>query len=166
VVGDLLAIAGEPVGGSVGVPAALLGEPVRRREVVVGEDGCDAALVAGGEHPAVVVELGPGEPALLGLDPRPLDRQAVGVEPCVGEELDVLGVAVVTVAGIARGLGEERVGGPLGGPHVGGAVPAFDLVAGGGGSPEEPFGEGHRCIVVGAHEIGSGSAIIRLASGS
>ena len=41
---------------------------------------CDTALVAGREHPPVVVERGAGELAVFGFDARPLDREPVGAE--------------------------------------------------------------------------------------
>ena len=47
-------------------------------------------LVARRAHPAVVVERGPRELALLGLDAAPLDREAVGAEPEVGQQRDVV----------------------------------------------------------------------------
>ncbi len=132
----------EPVGGVGRRPAAGRGEPPGRGEVAVGDDRGDPVLEAGADHPPVVVEGGPGEGARLGLDPGPLEREAVGVEPQVGHRGDVLGIAVVVVAGVQGRLGEQRVLGPLQGPEVGVHVAALDLVPGRGRAPQEPVGEG------------------------
>ena len=54
---------------------------------------------------------------------------------------DVLGVPVVVVAGVTRGLGEQRVLGPLERPDVGVDVAALDLVTRGRRAPEEAVRE-------------------------
>ncbi len=134
--------AAEPVGGVGGRPAAGRREPPGRGEVAVGHDRGDPVLEAGADHPPVVVEGGPGEGARLGLDPGPLEGEAVRVEPQVGHRGDVLGVPVVVVTGVEGGLGEQRVLGPLQGPEVGVHVAALDLVPGRGRAPQEPVGKG------------------------
>ena len=70
-------------------------------EVVEGHHRREPELVAGGAHPPVVVERGPRPLALVRLDPAPLEREPVGAEPEGGHQVDVLGVAVARVAGVA-----------------------------------------------------------------
>ena len=118
-------------------PAAPARHPARDGEVVVRHHRRDAVLQAALDHPSVVVERGARVEARLGLDPRPLEGEAVGVQPELGEHGDVLGVAVVVVAGVAGRLVEGRVRGPLHRPDVGVDVAPFDLVAGRRRAPEE-----------------------------
>ena len=125
-------------------PAAPTGHPARDGEVVVRHHRRDALLQAALDHPFVVVERGARIEARLGLDARPLEGEAVGVQPELGQRGDVLGVAVVVVAGVARRLVEGRVRGPLHRPHVRVDVAPFDLVAGRRRAPEEAVWEtGH-----------------------
>ena len=109
-------------------------------------------LVAGGGHPAVVVEGHPRELPLLRLDPAPLEREAVGAEAEAGDQGDVLGIAVERVAGVAADVHAARRRVVLHGPPVVVDVAPLDLVGGGGGPPEEPVGEGH--LGHGAHRSG------------
>ena len=83
------------------------------------------------------------ELAVFGLDPRPLDREAVGAEPEVAHERDVVGVAVVAVGAVARHLDARGVRRVLERPPVVVPVAALDLVRGGGHAPEEPSRESH-----------------------
>ena len=76
----------------------------RRGEVVEGDDGDDPVAVAGGADAPVVLERRQRELTLRGLDAAPLEREAVGAEPHVGHQLDVLAPAVERVAGVAAGL--------------------------------------------------------------
>ena len=108
------------------------------------DDGLHALLVALGEHAPVVVERGDGELAVLGLDARPLDREAVRAEAEIAHERDVVGVAVVAVGAVARRLDARRVGLVLERPPVVVPVAALDLVRGRGHAPEEPVRESHR----------------------
>ncbi len=94
------AVTGEAFGRRGVGPAILLSDPAGGREVVERRDRRQAVLVTGFEHPAVMVELGPGVFARLRLDAGPLEREAVGVEPETGEHLDVGSVAVIVVAGV------------------------------------------------------------------
>ena len=144
---DAVDVAGEEPGRAGPRNAALGGEPGRGGEVVERHQRGEAVLVAGVDHVAVVEELGAGEAALDRLDAGPLDGEAVGVQPSLGRQADVLAVAVVGVAGVAGALLEHRVartGRVLGGPEVRGEVVALDLMGGRGGSPEEIFAQdGH-----------------------
>ena len=88
----------------------------------------------------VVVEGGERELTLGGLDPAPFQREAVGAEAEVGDEVDVLVPAVERVTGVAarRHASRRRVVLPV--PPVVVGVAALDLMGRGGGSPEEPGG--------------------------
>ena len=136
-----LDVAGEALGRVGSLPAAAVGEPARRREVVEGDHRGDAALVTGRAHAPVVVEGGRGELPFGGLDPAPLQREAVGAEAEVGHEVDVLGPAMERVTGVAARCDTSRVGVVLPVPPVVVDVAAFDLVRGRGRSPQEPVGE-------------------------
>ena len=96
--------------------------------------------MAGREHAPVVVELRVREEALLRLDARPLDREAVGVEAEARHERDVVLVAVVVIAGVAGRLGEHRRLHVLEHPEVAVDVVALDLVRGRRDAPEKPLG--------------------------
>ena len=114
-----------------------------------GYDRRDLVLVTACEHAAVMVECGARELAGLGLDARPFDREAVGVEAEPREHRDVVGVAMVLVAGVARRLDERRAGRVLEHPEVAVDVVALDLVRGSGGTPKKVGGKsetlgGHR----------------------
>src|SRR5262249_12091508 len=85
-------------------PAAARRDPARGREVVKGDDRQDAALAAGGAHAPVVVERGARELTVLGLDAAPLQGEAVSAEAEPGEQVEVVAVAVVVVAGVAARL--------------------------------------------------------------
>ena len=143
----------------------------------IGEQRGEMMFVAGGEHAAVVIEFGVGEKVFFGLDAGPFEREAVRVEAEIGEHGDVLRVEMVVIASVAGRLLEDAVGNVLEGPQIAGSVVAFDLMAGGGGSPEEIVGEGFgfvggegrwscdgRCMSEGviaesSEECGGGSAL-------
>src|SRR4029450_6856691 len=81
-------------------------------------------------------ERGAGELAVLGLDPAPLQREAVRGEAQLGEEADVVREAVVVVAGVAAGLSTRRARRVLPCPPV--VVPVVALPLGRrGGAPEK-----------------------------
>ncbi len=138
---SLGAVAGEQV-RRVGVePATCFGEPPGGAAVEEGDRRRDPVSMAALDHPRVVVELRLGEVIPGGLDPRPLDGEAVAVEPDPGQELDVLPVAVVAVAGVTRALDEERGIQVLEEPEVRVDVVPLDLVRRRGRSPDETGGE-------------------------
>ena len=86
--------AGETLGGVGRLPSTAGGEPQRGREVMEGDDGDDPVAVAGRAQPPVVLQRGNGELAFGGLNPAPLQREAVRPESHVGHELEVLAPAV------------------------------------------------------------------------
>ncbi|CAA9325700.1 MAG: hypothetical protein AVDCRST_MAG61-2583 [uncultured Friedmanniella sp.] len=106
-------------------------------------------LVAGLGDPAVEVQ-----PRLVGrpragrLDPRPGDREPVGVEAHPRQQRDVLGVAVVVVVGHVPGgaVGDGSGGADEGVPDAGAPAVlvdgALDLVRRGGRPPDEVGGQG------------------------
>src|SRR5439155_303214 len=63
--------------------------------------------------------------------------EAVGGEAQVGQQANVVGIAVIVVAGIAAGLGAGGAGGVLPGPPVVVPVPALDLVGRRGRAADE-----------------------------
>ena len=78
---DRVAVAGEPGRRARVQPPAPGRDPAGEREVVERHHRREAGLAHRVGHPPVVVELVLGERPLLGLDPRPLDRVAVRVQP-------------------------------------------------------------------------------------
>ena len=113
-----------------------------RGEVMKGYDRRDLVLVTACEHAAVMVERGARELAGFGLDARPFDREAVGVEAESREHRDVVGVAMVLIAGVARRLDERRPRRMLENPVVAIEVVALDLVGGGRCAPQKIGGKG------------------------
>ena len=122
-------------------PAQLV-DPDRQREVVEGEDRRDAVLVAGVEHPPVMVELGGRELTAGGLDACPLDAEPERVEAQPREHCDVVAIAVVEVACVARGLDAGAAVAVLPPPPVAVRVAALDLVRADRGAEQESLGEG------------------------
>jgi hypothetical protein len=112
--------------------------------MVEGDHRQDAVLVAGGSHPAVVIERHQRELAVLRLDAAPLEREAVRGEPQPGDQSDVFGVAVEGVAGVAAHVGTAGGGVVLHRPPVVVDVATLDLMGGGGCPPEESVGKGDR----------------------
>ncbi len=96
--------------------------------MVEGHNGREAMFVAGRQHPPVMLQDCPGELAFLRLDACPLDREAVGVEAQLGQERNVIHVAVVVIAGIAGRLGKDRPGQVFEQPDVTVDVIALDLM--------------------------------------
>src|ERR1700730_9746901 len=121
-------------------------QPQRQREVVEGEDGEDAVLVARREHPAVMLERRARELPFGGLDARPLDAESEGVEPEVALQRDVLSIAVVEVAGVAGRLPARGAGLVLPPPPVAVGVAALDLGAGDRGAEDEAGGKHGRRV--------------------
>ena len=77
--------------------------------------------------------------ALLRLDARPLDGKAVGVQPGVCQQLDVLFIPVIMVTGNAARLGKAGVGQLLLRPVVGMDIVTLDLMGGSGRADKEAF---------------------------
>ena len=156
-----LAEAGEALRRPRLLPASGGRDPAGRGEMVKGEDRREAVLVAGGEHAPVVLERRARELALLGLDARPLEREAVRVQPEIGHQGDVVRVAVVVVAGIAGDLGVVRAGRVLEQPAVVVDVAALDLVAAVAAPHRKPSGK-LTCLTYIDQEIASASLGLEL----
>src|SRR5580693_2339526 len=99
-----LAVSREVFGSFFVFPSAVASDPSRRSEMMKGYDRRDLVLVAAREHAAVMVECGARELARLRLDAGPFDGKAVGVEAEPREHCDVVGVAMVLIAGVAGRL--------------------------------------------------------------
>ena len=155
--GGALAVSCEQSGGLFVFPSAIARQPSRRREMMEGHDWRELVIVTACEHAAVVVERGARELAGLGLDAGPFDGEAVRVEAEPREHRDVVGVAMVVVAGVARRFDEGRAGRMLEHPEVAVEVVALDLVRGGRGAPKEISGEGK--VFVGHRGCTSGTNI-------
>ena len=138
-----LAVPGEAVDDLGRLPTAEGREPARIREMVERHHRLHALRVTLAQHPPVVVERGDRELAVLGLDPRPLDREPVGAEAVLAHERDVLGVTVIAVGAVARGLEARRVGLVLERPPVVVPVAALDLMRGCRHTPNEALRESH-----------------------
>src|SRR6185312_14825481 len=134
----------EGVDGLAGGPAAGVLERLRQIPVVERDEGLDAGFEEPVGEPVVEVEAGHVDVPAAGREhARPGDREAVGAEAEPLHELDVARPAVVVIAGhgtvaaVGDGAGTrgEAVPDRLAAALDGGG--AFDLVGGGGGSPEE-----------------------------
>ena len=77
------------------------------------------------------------ELAFLRLNARPLDGEAVGVQPCRSQQFYIFFIAVVMVAGLAARLGEAAVRQMLLEPVVAVYVVAFHLMGGGRRADQE-----------------------------
>ena len=84
---------------------------------------------------------GLGKVSLFRLDACPLDGEAIAVEAQLGQEGDVLRVAVIVVTRISRWLRENRPRQVLQQPEVAINVVPFHLVSSGGSSPQKAFWE-------------------------
>src|SRR5271169_333765 len=101
----------------------------------------DLVLVTACEDAAVVVEHGARELAGLRLDASPFDRETVTVEAELREHRNVVRIAMVLVASVARRLDERRAGRMLEQPEIGIDVVTLDLVSGSCSSPKKVGGK-------------------------
>ena len=65
---------------------------------------------AAGDHLAVMLDGFRIELSFLRLYPCPLDRKAVGIQPCISQELDIFFVPLIMVTGNAAGLRKAGMG--------------------------------------------------------
>ncbi len=147
-VGDDRGILGEPVRGVPVQPAAGVLQVLREVPVEEGGQRGDAHCQQVVHQPVVEGESGGiRRPGTGGLDARPGDGEAVAVEPEAAHQLDVLGMAVVVVAGhrtrvaVADGAGAGSEGVPDRGAAAVLVHRSLDLVGGGGGTPAESCGQ-------------------------
>src|SRR5882672_9125786 len=121
------------------LPPALRGKPARRGEVIEREHRCDPMLMAGGQHPPVMLQFRRQKFTGRRFDPRPFQGKSVGIEAETRQQRDVLAVELVVIAGIARTLGKDRRLDMLQQPNVAVDVAALHLMTGGGGAPQKSF---------------------------
>jgi hypothetical protein len=95
--------------------------------------------MTGVKHPFVIVQFGVRELAWFRFNPRPLNAKPVSVEAELGGERDVLPIAMVAVASVARRLLENGRPDLFAEPKVGVCVVSFDLVGGSRSSPQEGY---------------------------
>src|SRR5206468_6659144 len=135
--------AGEPVDDAGILPPALALDPERVGEVVEGHRRHHAVVADRIAHRPVVIELPLVEAPLLGLEPAPLDGDALRRVPERGREAKVPVEALVVVAGEpGDGAVPDVAALLLPRPPLVVAAAAFDLVRGGGRTPEEASREG------------------------
>ena len=79
------------------------------------------------------------ELALLRLDARPLDGEAVGVQARIGQQSNIFLIPIIMVTGNAARLGKAGVRQLLLRPVVGMDVVALDLMGGSGRADKEAF---------------------------
>ena len=129
-------------------PSAACCEPMRRREVVEGDDGGETPRAAPVDDRFVMIESLLRELALRGLDPRPLHGEAEGVQAHSGHEVQVGLPQLPAVRRLAGSIPEGRRRDVLKEPRVAVDVVALVLVAGGRDTPEEVAGKSGRVIVM------------------
>ena len=91
-------------------PAALADKPLGAGEVQQGDDGLYAVCLAAGDHPAVVFNGFRVERSFLRLHPCPLDGKTVGVQPGIGQQLNIFLIPMIMVAGNAAGFRKAGMG--------------------------------------------------------
>src|SRR5205085_9869368 len=129
-------------------PRACVDEPAGRGVVVQTDPGRDPLCPQGFQRAPVALDRLVAAPAVLRLDPGPLDDDPVRAQAVRGEEGGVpVGVVGEPVAR-ARGRGSA---GALPRPPVAGGVRALRRDGRGGGAPRGRSGTGHR-----AHATGVG----------
>src|SRR5436305_5373786 len=84
-----------------------------------------------------MVQRGDGKMAALRLDAGPFDGESIRVQAEARQQADVFLEAMVMVAGVERGLGEQRGFYVLQNPEIAVDVIAFHLMGGGRRAPEE-----------------------------
>src|SRR5256714_10006978 len=107
-----------------------------------GHDRREPMLAAAEQHATIVVQRRPRELALLGLNPRPLDAEAQGVEADSRHQDDVVAIAVVDIARVTGGFDAGGAGRVLPRPPVAVDVASFDLVGRLRGTEEIAVAEG------------------------
>jgi hypothetical protein len=144
-------VVGEPVGDVAIEPAATIVERFGEIPVIERRRRLDVALQQRIDQPRVEVDaLLVDATRALGKDAAPRDAEAVGVEAELGHQRDVLRVPPVVIArdvarvAIGREAGAVREALPDARARAVGERRTFDLVCGGGGSPEEAVGKSDR----------------------
>src|SRR5262245_34540716 len=97
--------------------------------------------MAGGQHPAVVIQFGARKVTSLRFYAGPLNGESIAVEPQALQQADVRCKAVIVITGVKRWLAEEGRRAMLQHPQIAVDVVSFDLVGSCGGTPNETLGE-------------------------
>ncbi len=141
---DSFGITREQIGPVIHLEAAAHREPAWHGEVGERDDRRQAMFVAGFQHPAVMGE-GRGRVApLFRFDPRPFQSDPVAIETERGRQGDILGIAVIAVAGVAGRFAKQ------GGlyifiqPAVRIDIVALGLMSRGGSAPQKARRRGER----------------------
>lgn len=121
------------------LPAALGNQPFGAGEMQQRHNGFHTVRLAAGNDLAVMLDLGRVKLALLRLDARPLDGEAVGVQARIGQQFNVLLILIIMVAGNAARLGKAGVGQLLLRPVVGMDIVTLDLMGGSSRADKETF---------------------------
>ena len=121
------------------LPAALGNQPFGAGEMQQRNNGFNAVRLAAGNDLTVMLDFSRVKLALLRLDTRPLNGKAIGVQPGVCQQLDVLFIPVIMVTGDAARLSKAGVRQLLLRPVVGMNVVALDLMGGSGRADKEAF---------------------------
>lgn len=142
-------VVGEPGSRVTLRPAAGVLQGLRQVPVVERQHRRDTVAQHLVDQPVVEGEPGRGRRPAVRLHPRPRDGEPVGVESQVGQQADVLGVAVVVVAGDSTGRAVEhlasgrREGVPDGRSAAAFGDAALHLVGRRRRAPEKACREGH-----------------------
>ena len=121
------------------LPAALDNQPFGAGEMQQRHNGFHTVRLAAGNDLAVMLDLGRVKLALLRLDARPLDGEAVGVQPGICQQANIFLIPIIMVAGNAARLGKAGVGQLLLRPVVGMDIVTLDLMGGSGRADKETF---------------------------
>ena len=119
------------------LPSAHCRDPAWAGEVVEGNDGLNSCFTAGDAQAAVIFERRLRELAGFRLDPRPLEREAVGIEARRFDQREVFTPTVPTVASIAGFLLEVSIRDMLHHPIVAVDVVPLNLMRGGRHAPQK-----------------------------
>ena len=139
VMGGFLAVTGKFLSCSWVGPATLGNHPLWRCKMMVGDYRGEVVLVAGFQHPAVMVQDRGGEEAIFGFNSSPFDRESISVEAKLSQQGDIFWVAMVMIDGIARWFCKYASRQMFKRPIVAVDVVAFYLVRSGRCPPKEIF---------------------------
>ena len=141
-------IVGEAQGGVAVRPATLVLQTLRQVPVEQGGVGRHTLGQQGIDHAGIVVQ--PrwiDRPLPAGQDPRPADREPIGVQPRCCDQIDIFGVAAIAVGGDTGVGAVDHLAGqllepvPNAGPASIGGLSALGLESGRGHAPHEVLGK-------------------------
>jgi hypothetical protein len=154
---DQIRVLAHPGGAVTGDPATLREEGRGHVPVEQGRPGRDPGFEKGIDQSVVEVEAFLVHPTrAFGQDPRPCDRESIGVKPQRPHDLDVVLEPVIVIAGHRTAVsvfdGAFTIAEVVPDASTASAFEGrtFDLIRGGGGTPEKAFRK---------HRHGSNSSI-------